>query len=75
MSVYYKVVCHDCKEQVDLAGHSDEHVQEVAGKWAMYKHPSHSIAVFNDVLGFDNEYDKLYDSTEGYEKVDLEESE
>lgn len=69
MATYYKVVCHECKEQVDLTGYTKEYIVKVAGEWVLYNHIGHNISIFHDVCGWDDEYDKLYDSTEKYKEV------
>lgn len=73
MNTYHKVVCHDCKKQINLPHHTDSFIAEVVGDWATGDHICHSVSVLHDITGWDAEYDKLYDSTESYEEVGLPE--
>lgn len=75
MSTYYKVVCHDCKKQINLPHYSKDFIAKVAGDWATFEHVCHSVSVLHDVTGWDDDYDELYDSTQKYEVVFLPEGE
>lgn len=75
MSIYYKVVCHDCKKKIDLPHYSSDFIAKVAGDWATGEHVCHSVSVIDDITGWDDEHDKLIDSTDKYEAVFLPEGE
>jgi hypothetical protein len=70
MAHSYQVVCHDCKQRVDMTGYTGDAVAERAGTWARYKHLSHSIAVYPDMTGWDEDYDKEYDRIMEYKEVE-----
>ncbi|ANH50759.1 hypothetical protein SALINJAH_202 [Bacillus phage SalinJah] len=68
MSTNYTIVCHTCKNKVDLSfhGYSREFIARVAGDMMMYSHITHHMQILPDMTGWDEEYDKMVDLVESY---------
>ncbi len=73
MSTMYTVVCRTCKKRLPCPGYSSKYLEQTIADWARYKHLTHDIAVFHDVTGWDEDYDKEYDEIMEYEEVTHEE--
>lgn len=48
MAVSFTVVCHTCKQKMNMAHYTESHVASVFADWGMDEHESHHVSVIAD---------------------------
>ncbi|MNW28173.1 hypothetical protein D3C74_49890 [compost metagenome] len=70
MSMSLYPVCHTCKTFMNGEGYTRDFCHQVLDDWKEKEHEGHEVVMLVDVLGFDDEYDKMFDTVmEEYKEI------